>query len=307
MPTRRVKSQVKANVDLWLNDLLLRDGFYSTVTTGETDIYGRNVSQLISVDSPSHADNRVWQSAFKNWVHESGITPTSPISPPLLASGVTVDGTFYPKDPLAPGYNASFAHTIDFVNGRVIFDSAIAATSNVEAEFSYKSVWVDFADRLENEEDDLVFETMYKDNPMQTGVLVYPMEKTVPLPSIMLDFRTRDQDPYELGVASTITVLRGSFILWTRDSADKDLIEDLIMANEQVVLLGIDFNSAPMPLDSDNDKVPAYTSYSDFARLDGNHFYQRIYIDELSQRNSVPTYNVERGRIDFTIRVYPNF
>jgi hypothetical protein len=307
MPRRRVKSQTKANVLLWLNNLLIKDGYYSNVSAGETDIYGRDVSSLISVSDASYSDNRVYQSAFKNWVHESGVTADYAIDAPLLASGVTVDGVFYPKDPLAPGYNASFGHKIDYVNGRIIFNSPIIPTTSIQAEFAYKSIYVDFADRFENEQDELAFETMYKDNPMQTGVLVYPSPHTIPLPSLMIDFSTRSQEAYELGSASNVALMQGSFISWTRDSADKDLLEDLIVQQEHTVLLGIDFNKAPMPLDSRNDKNPAFTNYDDFARLDSGVFFKRIYIDEISQRNSIPVYNIERSRLDFTIRVYPNF
>ena len=46
MPRLRGKSLVKSNLELWLNDLLLKDGFFTDITTGETDIYGRDISLL---------------------------------------------------------------------------------------------------------------------------------------------------------------------------------------------------------------------------------------------------------------------
>ena len=65
MPRLRAKAQVKQNLDLYLNDLFLRDGFFTTVNVGEADIYGRDLSLLTSVTAdPSFADGRVWQSAF---------------------------------------------------------------------------------------------------------------------------------------------------------------------------------------------------------------------------------------------------
>ncbi len=307
MPVRRVKSQVRANIDLWLNNLFLRDGFYTTIASGQADIYGRDNSALTSVPDPDFPDNSVFQSAFKNWVHESGLIPDHSITPPIVASGVVVDGIFYPRDPLAPGFNASFVHNIDYVNGRILFSSPVGSSSAVQAAFSYKHMWVDYSDRFENEQDEFYIETAFKDNPMQTGVVTYPRRDSVPMPAIMIDFLSREQDPYELGSASNVAVFRGTFHLWARNNADKDLVEDLLSQQEHTVLAGIDFNSAPMPLDRFNDKNPAFTSYEDFADINGPHFFKRIYIDEISQKNSSPFYNIERGRLDFLIRVYPNF
>lgn len=307
MPRRRVKSQVKYNLDLWLNNLFIKDGFYSNVSTGEADIYGRDISILAPVSDPSYADNKVYQSAFKNWVHESGITSDYAIESPILASGVTVDGVFYPKDPLAPGYNAAYGHKIDYPNGRIIFNNPVIPTTSIQGEFGYKSIYVDFADRFENEQDELAFETMYKDNPMQTGVSIYPSPLTIPLPAIMIDLTSRKNESYEIGSSKNVAVINGTFILWTRDSADKDLIEDLILSDERYVLLGIDFNQAPMPLDRRGDKNPAFTNYDTLAQLNSGAFYRRIYVDEISQTNSTAAYNIERSRLDFTIRVYPNF
>jgi len=86
MPRLRRKSLVKSNLDLWLNDLFLKDGFFIDVSTGDTDVYGRDISEMISTPDPSYADGRVWQSAFKEWVHESGINPTEPTqTAPLVA------------------------------------------------------------------------------------------------------------------------------------------------------------------------------------------------------------------------------
>jgi len=292
---------------LWLEDILLRDGFYSTVNTGETDIYGRDISLLQLSEDESFPDNTVYQSAFKYWVHESGIQPSYSIAAPLLVSGVTVDGTFYPKDSAAPGYNATFAHRIDFRNGRILFNNPIAANSVVQAEFSYKHVAVEFTDRFENELEDYYFQTSYKDNPQQTGVITYPIKNSVTLPAITIDFRNSEALGYELGSAVGQQELRGTFHIWTADSADKDMIEDLILSKTRSVLPGIDFNAAPMPLDMWEDKNPAFTSYEDLAVVGGPYFWHRIYIEELKQINSSPFQNIERGRIDFLIRVYANF
>lgn len=308
MPRLMVKSQVKQNLDLWLNDLFLKQGFFTDVSTGETDIYSRDISQLSSVDDPSFPDNTVWQSAFKQWVHESGLVPDfGNITSPIIASGVTVDGTFYPTDPSAPGYNAAYAHNIDFPNGRVIFSGPVSSTSVVQAEFSYKEITVDFASTFENESKDFFIETAYKDHPHQTGVIVYPEDNARTLPMVLIDVTSMEREAYELGAASTIANIQGSFIVWARDEFMRDQIEELLSDKEHTVLFGINFNTAPFPLTYIGDKNPNYTNYEDFARATSPYFYRRLYLDEISTRRLQPYYNIERVQVSFTIRVYPIF
>lgn len=308
MPRLRRKSLVKSNLELWLNDLFLKDGFFTNVSTGETDIYGRDISEMIHTEDPSYLTGRVWQSAFKEWVHESGITPTNNlVTPPLLASGVTVDGTFYPKDPTAPGFNPAFSHALDYRNGRVIFDLPISLASTVQGEFAYKEITVDLAATFENETKEFFVETTYKDNPYQTGVITFPEENSRTLPMVLIDVTAMGYDGYELGNASNLLRLQGSFIIWARDDYMRDQIEDLLGSQEHVVLKGIDFNTGPYPLDYRNDKNPAFTSYDDLAQIWGPYFWRRIYLDEVDSRRITPFYNIERTQVNFLVRVYPNF
>jgi hypothetical protein len=299
MPRLRVTSQVKSNLDLWLNDLFLRDGHFTNISVGETDIYGHNLSQLISVADEDYAMGQVWQSHFKGWVWESGIAPSDTgVSPPVLASGATINGVFWSR--------ASGLH-IDYPNGRVILDTPIATGGTVYATFSYKAVLVDFADTFENETKDFYVETSRKDNPWQTGLLSYPLKNQRTLPIVMIDLRSRQNAAYELGSASNVAEIRGSFHIWARDSYMKDIVEDLVEQQEHTTLFGIDFNLAPQPLDYYGDKNGAWTSYSAFAYETSPYLFKRIYIDELNQITENAWFNIERGRINFLIRVYPNF
>jgi hypothetical protein len=308
MPRLLAKSQVKSNLDLWLNDTFLREGMYQIVSVGEADVYGRDISTLSSTSDATFADNRVWQSAFKDWVHESGITPLyAGMSAPIIASGVTVNGVFYPKETTAPGYNAAFGHRIDYKNGRIIFNSPIAANSTVKAEFSYKEISVDSASIFENEQKDFYVETAYKDNPMQTGVITYPALNSRTLPMLLIDITERNNEAYELGAPANVARFNCVLHLWSRDEYMRDIVEDILTSRERTVLKGIDFNSAPFPLVYANDKNPSYTSYDDLAQTSSPHFWRRIYIDQVSARRVQPYYNIERTQFDLIIRVYPNF
>ena len=98
-----------------------RGSFYN-IKIPQSGIYGGDRHKLRLVDDPNYNDGQVWEGYRKNWVWESGINATT--TQPTSISGVFVDGTFY-----ATG-NLSKPFYVDYPNGRVVFDSAIATTSD---------------------------------------------------------------------------------------------------------------------------------------------------------------------------------
>jgi len=311
MPILRAKSLIKQNLKLFLEDLFLRDGYYTNVGIGETNVYGADISAISpgdvvysQPDAISTIPNKVFQSPFKNWVYEDGIpSSVSGIAPPVVASGVTVNGTFY----LQTTTSGTFAHNIDFPNGRIIFDTPLAGTPAVQAVFSYKTVLVDGANVFENERKPVLFETAFKDNPRETGVLIYPDPAARVLPAVFIDFTSRQNSGYELGTRNPVKDFFGVLHIWGRDEYIRDLIEDVISDEFRQVLLGIDFNIAPDPLLAFGAKNPNYAGYSTLAQQWGTFFWRRIYIEDVSPRKDVPLYEIERSRVDFNARVYPNF
>lgn len=298
------KSLVQANLQFWLEDKLLREGLYGNAAVGNQDVYNRDFSLLVPVtNDPDFQDGQVWQSAFKNWVYESGITPINTgLAPPTLVSGVTVDGTFYDSST-----GGAFAHFVDYPNGRIIFTSPILTTSVVQASFSWKLVTVDFAERFDNERMDLLIETSIKDNPEQSGVQDYPQRDNRTLPAIWIDVLRRENDGYELGSKSLVSDFFGVFHVWARDTWVRDIVEDILNEAHRDVLLGINFNDAPYPLISKGRKNPAWTQYSDYARIHGPYFWRRIYLDEIGATKDKPLFEIERTRVTFQARIFPNF
>lgn len=311
MAIQRAKPLIKANIKLYLEDLFLRNGFYRNIFVGQTDFYLNDISRLMpgdvvypEPDPESFIANRVWQSPFKNWVHEDNIPSSeSGIAPPTVCSGVTVNGTFYPQATTS----GSFAHSIDFPNGRIIFDTPLAGTPTVQADFSYKTVLVDGADIFENERQPVLIETAYKDNPRATGVDIYPSPDSRTLPAVFIDFLGRGNSGYELGTRTPVKDYFGVFHIWARDEYMRDLIEDIIADEFREVLLGINFNTAPDPLLAGGVKNPAFPGYGVLANQWGPHFWRRIYLEEINPKKDTPLFEVERSRVDFTLRVYPNF
>lgn len=298
------KSLLKTNMELWLNDKLLRQGLYVNVGLNEVDAYGNNISVLLPIEDEDFQTGQVWQSAFKNWVWESGIpSSVSGLAPPGVASGVVVNGSFTPEATTT----GTFAHFIDYPNGRVIFTAPISTATSVKSNFSYRTVTIEDADRFNNENQELLLETFYKDNPAQTGVANYPTKDQKTLPAIWIDIRDRNSSGYELGSRSIVSDFIGVLHVWARDTFLIDLLEDILGDEHRAVILGINFNNAPYHLLSRGRKNHAWLSYDTYANVHHPYFYRRIYLDNVNTRKDSKLFEIERSRVNFTARIYPNF
>ncbi len=110
-----------------------RGQFYN-IDIPQSGIYGGDRHKLRLAEDPNYTDGQVWEAYRQNWVWESGISATT--EQPITISGVFVDSTFY-----ATG-NATKPFYIDYPNGRIVFDTALASTSTVQLEYSHKWVQV---------------------------------------------------------------------------------------------------------------------------------------------------------------------
>lgn len=299
------KSLLKSNLEIWMNDKFLREGLYTNVSVGDVDFYNNNLSELAPVNSdPKFKDGTVFQSAFRNWVYESGIpSPGSGIAPPVVASGVTVDGTFYPRYTTV----GTYAHLIDYENGRIVFDTPLVGSPAVEASFAYKMVNIESASKLNNENKSLLIQTARKDNPAQTGIQTFPNTFNRTLPAVWIDVQKRRSLPYELGTRAPIKEYLGVFHIWTQNEFELDLLEDILADCQREVIIGIDFNTAPYPLLINGKRNPNWTLYSNFANENSNYFWRRIYLDQSDPEQVSPLFEIERSQITFNVKVYPNF
>ena len=102
-------------------------GAYHNITIPSSGAYGGNRHKLVCVNDPRYDNGQVWEGYRKNWVWQSGLSHDA-----IAISGIFIDGEYSPRD---SGYS------INYRNGQVIFDTAIASTSTVQLEYSHK--WVD--------------------------------------------------------------------------------------------------------------------------------------------------------------------
>lgn len=120
---------VSDNLVEFLDWGLLDKGAFYNVRIPTSGVYGADRS-ILRPSNDARFSGKVWEAANKNWVWQSGINS-------IEVSGIFVNNTFYSKNTVG-----AFAYYIDYPNGRIVFNSAIASNSTVKVEYSYKIVEV---------------------------------------------------------------------------------------------------------------------------------------------------------------------
>lgn len=184
---------------------LLEKGNYFNVTLGETSPNGSDYSLMRESSNQNFADYKCWEGFRKNWVWQSGISPPSGISAPIVGtnnaipgiSGVYVDDVFYPSDT-----TGDYAHKVDYFNGRIIFDSPIPSGSKVQVEHSYKYINILYSSNVPWLRE-VQYRTLdYNNAFLQNGKNEFdvPAEMRIQLPAIAVEIVPRRTfSGYQLG------------------------------------------------------------------------------------------------------------
>lgn len=143
-----LNNELQDNFVEFLDWALLEKGNYFNADKGELSPRNQDYSRLELSSSPHFDAGQAWDGFRKNWVWQSGITysPAPTVGTDNAypgVSGVYVDDVFRPTSGVG-----TYAHSIDYFNGRVIFDTAIPTGSKVQVEHSYKYVNIIYADNV---------------------------------------------------------------------------------------------------------------------------------------------------------------
>jgi hypothetical protein len=180
-----LNNELQDNIVEFLDWGLLEKGNYFNVTLGETAPNGNDYSLLSLSNNSNYTPGQAWDSFRKNWVWQSGVgyspEPLVGINDAIPGiSGVYIDDSFYPSDT-----TGSYAHKVDYFNGRIIFDSPIPTGSKVQAEYSYKYINVVYSNAIP-----WLREIQYNSNePGNSSKL--PSEMIVQLPAIAVEIVPR--------------------------------------------------------------------------------------------------------------------
>lgn len=294
----------------------LREGAFINIASGQPFYDGSDMSVLLP-DASAHETlfgvsyGQVWQSPFRQWVYESGVPMdgTNLQSVPIIASGVYIEGSFRPTT------DSTFGHTIDFINGRIIFDTPKSSNLKVHGQFTAREVRVDFEHQFNQQFRQGFLESKYMTNPLTSMQLVYPSGNAFPFPAVFIEVDGRELTPYELGNRSAIIEDTVKLHIWCLDDMQRDNIVDILTGQWRKSLPMIDFNVAPLPLSGIyNTLSPEYVPYQEM--LKNNRLITTIgsgvpikymsYIEDVSTQNLPAAEEYERALVTYKVRVYLN-
>lgn len=312
----KLKSLLKLNFKFFTDIHMLREGAFTNISSGTLFYDGSDMSTLLP-DTEAHKTlagvdvGQVFQSPFREWVYESGVPldGTRVTTPATLASGTYVEGAFrHTSDP-------TFGHTIDYINGRIIFNSSQSLDLKVNGHFAAREIRSAFEHQFNQQYKTSVLETKYGSNPLTSNQLIYPSGQLFPFPAVFLEVTDREFDAYEIGNRSLIIKDTLRFHIWALDDMERDNIVDILTSQMRKSVPIIDFNIAPLPLSGIlNTLSPEYIPYQTLLHNDkivttigsGAPVRYTAYIDDVMAQNIPPDEEYERAIVDYNVSVYLN-
>ena len=228
---------------------ILDAGGFQNVSIPTTGQYGETKHKLRLVDDPRYPSGQVWEGFRSNWVWQSGVSTTdqpktiTKIKPDAATypnaknypgmSGIFVDGNFQPASGVG-----TYAYHIDYPNGRVIFDTAIATTSTVTAEFSHK--WV----KVTKANSDFFREVQYRSQRADgdftlasSGDWSQLADARLQLPVLAVEVvKKRTMEPFALGSLNHYINTDVLFHVLAEDDYDRDKLLDIVSLQDGMTI-----------------------------------------------------------------------
>lgn len=261
------------NVRSWLDHGLLELGAY---TLAKFNLPTSGLTNLQGVKDERYSDNVIYEGMGPSWVWEENIEIIpSGVSQPFQASGVHVNSVFYPTATTS----GTYAHSLDFQTGRVIFDSAIPSADVVKCEYTFRDVGVYLTDspqwKIIVDEYQVKFENLNTLSP--SGMASILKEKRVWLPSVFIETQDSTHRGLQLGGGQFADVTVMYHIFADRPFANNRL-SDVINNQEALTLNLYDINTAPFPYNFDGSLNPSGLKYTDLSKRSSTHFWTFGYI-----------------------------
>jgi hypothetical protein len=298
-----LNEQLEHNIMSFFDWGVLQVGGFGNVVKPTLGAYDGPQDNLRWVETPNYNDGQVWEGFRQNWVWESGVPYAIQ---PIQASGVTVDGTFYHKSTVGP-----FAHHINFPLGRIVFDTAIPTTSNVEAEFAYKNVNFTTANVPWFRE--LMFNSMRSDRPdfniQGSGNWGLLGHTRIQLPTVIIEaVPRRSFKGYQLGGGQIVDqdVL---FHIFAEDSWMRNNLIDIITTQNDKTIVLFDRNNVlknnAYPLDANGSIKSGALTYPDLVRStgDGGFYWHKARFKNMTSQSVESPQPLFRAVVRGTVQV----
>lgn len=312
----KLRSLLKLNLKLFLDMHFLREGSFISISSGQIFYDGSDMSVLLPDTNGDDtffglSNGQVWQSPFRQFVYESGVPldGTNVSTPPIQCSGVYIEGAFRPTN------DTQFGHTIDYINGRVIFNSPQSLDLKVNASYSAREVRVGFESDFNQQNNRGYLESKYTTNPLTSMQLVYPSGQAQPFPAVFIEVDGRSFKAYELGNRSAIITDTVKLHVWALDDLQRDNIVDILTSQWRKRIPIINFNRAPLPLSGIYNTLSSeYVPYQEILRNQklittvgsGVPVMYLADINEVDTANITASAEYERAIVTYEVAVYLN-
>jgi len=273
-------TNIQKTMDYWLRNTFANAGGYNTVTSGLTGWF-QNIKydRFTLSHDPSYPEGTVWESYYDNFVFDQDVSAPSGYTDLIICSGVYVDNVFIP--------NGSGVH-VDYLNGRVIFDTPQSVTASVVGEFSYNTVAV---------------YNVANDRRLFSDVFNRP--ETIPsgtlskMPIVFYElYRAGTIGGYQLGGGKNVEYWFNVYVI-ADNLVDRDNVLETLKEKEEIRLKIIDFDSAPEIF----DEYGSIANDFHFSNWQDNYSCGQCWVRRIVY-NSVDLDYYEGGLAQITLRFY---
>jgi len=275
---------------LWFDHYLLDKGQAYKNFQG-TDFYNYSDERI--------QNKTVFGSPYKQWVYDKSIKDA--VIPTISGDGVTGPQTFTNPSGNTTGTSGML---IDYDNGRVLFNDAVASTANISGGYAVKN----FNTYVSNQnEESLIMEGKYKLNARYTRELTYVAPYDEVTPAVFLSTTTSTNEPFAFGGEDN-TISNITAVAFAENTYQLDGILSIFADSTKEVFKGIPYTGAP--LDEYGNIKSTYPTGYDYQDVANNNstdifFVQNTNVSKISDRMDkfipVPLYV---GFIDFEINKY---
>lgn len=279
-----LSGQLEANLKLLVDWALLGVGAYTNVRLPASPTTTAGAHRLRLSDDPDYTAGKVWEAFRKDWVWETGVLRTPA---PINVSGVWVGGSFKPLSS-----TGTYAHTIDFPNGRVIFATALPTGSHVAAEYSHRKFQVyagetDWFKEVQLESD------WNSPQFLQTGSGAWSKmaDARVQTPALVIrPLANVSHEPKELGSLAQRTTQLVSFNVLGSNPSDVSWLHDVLVGQNEKSFRLFDLNEVvgddAWPLNGAGARKTGVVMYPDLVAETGSggYFWRRMTVNHTASQ-----------------------
>lgn len=218
---------------------------------------------------PSQTDQStatVWQSLHSEWAYETGLVT---VRQPIVITQIFVNGTGVAND--------GSQYSINYWDGRVVFNTPIPVTSIVQVSYSYR--YYNIYDQTEPWFNQVVYNQFITDQTnAPPGALALMQSNRVQLPLILIeDVPNYKFVPKQLGDISQFAYQDFILHVMAEDAIDRSNLVSIITGQKETVITGFDPNVRAAAKDFEIDYLGRKVSgKSNYESLVANYPWQQI-------------------------------